>query len=974
MSLIIMNSKSTENIQQAYETLINAYKANLKVVRMISSDHEATLKSCESFLGSKGVKIALRIPYEHEKIAERSVRMIREKMEVKRRELPYDLPPELFDALAVEVTRCCNMVPNAKTIPHTPSEMVTDTKFNYLTDVQIPFGMPVLVDANGAKYTGSVPAQEIGICLGSASNTKGGIWVYIPGRQQALVRRGLKPMPMTRDIIDFMNDWARRKPAKRKKDGEEEPMIIFSEEPIYSEDLPSDVKDIADLIKQKSRIDDFSLKDKILNEDLEKMHPKYNPGTDPSVEIPEDLMLPPQSELKRKLDDMSKDLPVTGTKNARRESFGPSPNYGSTPYASSSPNKRRQSIDNIQLPSTDLGSKLEEAAASSEYSNHLDTNPNLRRSSRTTKGVAPGKMNLSINKVLHMAQYLRNWMDSEICRLHYVLSTNGHMSLGKSLKSDYAAEAEAAACAELLQLVKLKCWRYLRSRSDANVSVHTNETPCSMFLRPKHNTQGTFLLWKARLVGGGHRTDPSAYDDFEKHSPTVPIDVAMLQLGIAAKERGNIEVFDIPCAYLNASLDKDKQQLMRFPKNIADLLCKVDPEARRFRQQDGTILVQVQRALYGYPESAKLWYEYLKSALVNGGYTVSPSEPCLFKRLISPRSPEQRREWSIVSIYVDDCLHTYNSERLRRELYAKLRDANISQPKVQQLNLANEVSYLGINLSMRGPGKIFMSQPGYVKEILKEYQPRRSYPTPCTEDIFKRPPEELDGDPVDVTEYLSKLMKLMFLATRTRPDLQLTLSVLSTKARNPNVHDMERLDRVVGYLLETKDKGLWINISNLKLHAYFDASWACHSDLKGHSGILITLGKNGLPLIWKSKKQKVVSRSSTEAELIAMFEGLDSLLYMRRLSEFLGCENPDPIVIYQDNTSAMKLSYLGGTTSGSNSKFMDLKYFWIKEYLELKIFTLEYLPSASHLGDFFASPRIGSHFRLMRDTIMGSGS
>jgi hypothetical protein len=105
-----------------------------------------------------------------------------------------------------------------------------------------------------------------------------------------------------------------------------------------------------------------------------------------------------------------------------------------------------------------------------------------------------------------------------------------------------------------------------------------------------------------------------------------------------------------------------------------------------------------------------------------------------------------------------------------------------------------------------------------------------------------------------------------------------------------------------------------------------------------------------------------------------MFEGLDSLLYMRRLAEFLGCENPDPIIIYQDNTSAMKLSYLGGTTSGSNSKFMDLKYFWIKEYLELKIFTLEYLPSASHLGDFFASPRIGSHFRLMRDTIMGSWS
>ena len=96
-----MASKTSENVKKAYEQLINSYKGNLKVVRMISSDHEATLKSCESFLGEKGEKIALRIPYEHEKIAERSVRMIREKMEVKRRELPYELPPELFDALAV---------------------------------------------------------------------------------------------------------------------------------------------------------------------------------------------------------------------------------------------------------------------------------------------------------------------------------------------------------------------------------------------------------------------------------------------------------------------------------------------------------------------------------------------------------------------------------------------------------------------------------------------------------------------------------------------------------------------------------------------------------------------------------------------------------------------------------------------------------------------------------------------------------
>jgi hypothetical protein len=123
----------------------------------------------------------------------------------------------------------------------------------------------------------------------------------------------------------------------------------------------------------------------------------------------------------------------------------------------------------------------------------------------------------------------------------------------------------------------------------------------------------------------------------------------------------------------------------------------------------------------------------------------------------------------------------------------------------------------------------------------------------------------------------------------------------------------------------------------------------------------------------KSKKQKVVSRSSTEAELIAMFEGLDYLLYLRRLVQFLGCLKDDdpPITIYQDNTSAMTLAYLGKTSSGSNSKFMELKYFWIKDYLDRRMFKLEYLPTDAMIADFFASPRIGATFRSMRDTILG---
>jgi hypothetical protein len=251
---------------------------------------------------------------------------------------------------------------------------------------------------------------------------------------------------------------------------------------------------------------------------------------------------------KRKRDEDNSDINLT--KTTRRESVIQSPSFSLSPSRAAP--SRRQSVDNnVELPPMSLESKLEAAA---EYSNHFDTG--TRRSNRSNAGVPAKKLTMTIKGMLFMASYLKEWGENEVEKEAYVFATAGTMPIKQALRSDYAAEADEAACKELLQLVKIKSWKYLISRADANQSVHVKETPCSMFCKPKHDSKGSFLLWKSRLVGGGHRTDPNVYDNFEKHSPTVPIEVAMLQLGIASKERANIEVFDIPCAYLNASLSK----------------------------------------------------------------------------------------------------------------------------------------------------------------------------------------------------------------------------------------------------------------------------------------------------------------------------------------------------------------------------------------------------------------------------------
>ena len=115
-------------------------------------------------------------------------------------------------------------------------------------------------------------------------------------------------------------------------------------------------------------------------------------------------------------------------------------------------------------------------------------------------------------------------------------------------------------------------------------------------------------------------------------------------------------------------------------------------------------------------------------------------------------------------------------------MFAKDYKANIPQPTVQMLTNGQDVSYLGMNISRKG-NIITLSQPCYIKSILEKYTPTKKYVTPCTEDLFNRPASEMASPYINITQYLSLLMKLMFVATRTRPDTLTAVCGLATKCK-----------------------------------------------------------------------------------------------------------------------------------------------------------------------------------------------
>ena len=184
---------------------------------------------------------------------------------------------------------------------------------------------------------------------------------------------------------------------------------------------------------------------------------------------------------------------------------------------------------------------------------------------------------------------------------------------------------------------------------------------------------------------------------------------------------------------------------------------------------------------------------------------------------------------------------------------------------------------------------------------------------------------------------------------------------------------MKRLNRVLSYLKHTRDICIIIRPSvdrRIELFGWMDAGFAVHEQRESHSGIIITIGKFGPPIFWKSLKQKLVTISSTESELLAIFEGLDTLIWLRKVFEYIGFKQ-ETTSIFQDNTSTITMAHMGRGSSGTKTRHIDNKYFWIKQFIEDKTFKIEHMPRENMIADFLASPRIGQSFRRMRDIIMG---
>ena len=130
----------------------------------------------------------------------------------------------------------------------------------------------------------------------------------------------------------------------------------------------------------------------------------------------------------------------------------------------------------------------------------------------------------------------------------------------------------------------------------------------------------------------------------------------------------------------------------------------------------------------------------------------------------------------------------------------------------------------------------------------------------------------------------------------------------------------------------------------------------------------MTLGSKAMQVI--SKKQKLNSRSSTEAELIGADDAATMILWTKLFTE----EQGYPIeknILYQDNKSAILLETNGRTSAGNRSRALNIRYFVLTDQVEKGNVKIQYCPTDEMLGDFMTKPLQGEKFWKFHDWIQG---
>jgi hypothetical protein len=209
--------------------------------------------------------------------------------------------------------------------------------------------------------------------------------------------------------------------------------------------------------------------------------------------------------------------------------------------------------------------------------------------------------------------------------------------------------------------------------------------------------------------------------------------------------------------------------------------------------------------------------------------------------------------------------------------------------------------------------------------------------------------------------YREAVGALMYAALATRPDISFAVSLLSRFSSNPGRAHWEAVKRVYRYLIGSRDLWLTYGGEPRSLVGFGDADGSMAEDRHAISGYAFLI--DGGAVSWSSRRQEIVSLSTTESEYVAATHAAKETLWLRSLIKEILAPLDEPTTLFSDNQSAIALAH--DHQYHARSKHIDVRYHFIRWVIEEGSLRLVYCPTDAMVADILTkglpSPKV-KHF------------
>ena len=411
----------------------------------------------------------------------------------------------------------------------------------------------------------------------------------------------------------------------------------------------------------------------------------------------------------------------------------------------------------------------------------------------------------------------------------------------------------------------------------------------------KKDASGNITRYRARKVGRGF-TQEYGLNYHETFSQMARSESWRVLLAIAVNTpEWTVMQWDVKAAYLQANLEHEIY--------VKDLT-----------ETGETEYWKLHKALYGLKQAGHQWYNKMRLIMINAGYTQSIGDPGCFYQGQPARI--------VISTHVDD-MAGYGPPHLLAAFEKAI------EKEVELEKLGQPTKLLGMELTWtKNNRSVKLTQRDSIGKMTQEHEistfPRHSIP---------QQGYEQSEATIEATKYQSLIGSLLYINRMTRPDISLPVNLLGRRTSKPSQDNLITAKLLGQYLASTPNEGLIIQPGRgeAKISIYADASYGGENS-RSQSGSLVTL--YGIPIIWSSRRQDVVSMSVTEAEYIACSESAkDSQWIYQFLQEMFPNKYPKP-TLYTDNEAALKLTKT--QTFHRRTRHIEHRFHYIRELVDQK--------------------------------------